>query len=217
LDLAGRKVENQQDQLWDWVDDRPLVKMEQTRPFVGDFYEEATKAWLGAFRLRTEAFKLCPDLAMDPDLHLEVKSVGNSKSRIIYEHRREKYDRFMADGAKLYYVFWFHNCEAAKNASLFGLRAKLAARTQWVIVAPGKLVHDVLLDCPVRMISYSIDKTDPEKKWYKRAARTIGGANWRKLMAGQSQMAFVGPVYGNTMPAVPAYVTATRQHRRLFV
>jgi hypothetical protein len=190
--------------MWDWVGDRAFHSYAQLRPYVGDFYEEATKVWLAARRMQTQANCLCPDLVIDGPVYFESKSVGTSNASLLYDHRVEKYDQFMAAGHRLYYVFWRHACAAASIRTLFELRRQLSVQTWAVMIVSGEEVHREFWKLKHFNTSYR-GTTANAKTRTLAPGRTLHAGLLRKWMAGQSRMAWVGSVYGCSIPMVPAY------------
>lgn len=199
---TARTIDNQMG-IWNWIDDRPLQTFATVRPYVGYFFEEATRVLTGGIRLRTETGSICPDIQAPDDLYCEVKGVGLSRQSVIFKHRIDKYDRFMEQGNRLVYVFWIHNCKASKCKTLFSLRASLAVSVECVLIVPAEKVHAAARQSKERFTSYSGTHEAPSVFKLKPAYTLT-----RKAMmqwANQSSMAPVGEVYGCELPSVTLY------------
>lgn len=195
---------NNQPAMWNWIGDRPLTKMAMVRPWVGDFFEQATISLTGGVRLKTVAGSLCPDVKLPSQWYAEVKSIGGSRARIIYKHRMEKYEQFMKQGNKLVYVFWLHNCKATEYKTLFSLREALANSVLSVAVVSAKEVHRVAATCKERFTVYQGTKAEPSRRVMK-PAYTIPPKKIMAWMSGQSTIGYVDEVYGYAMPPIILY------------
>lgn len=212
MKISDPRGNGKQDQtrLWDWVGDRDLPSQAMARPFVGDFFEEATRVLSGGVRLKTETDSLCPDLLLPNGFFCEVKSVGNSRQSLLYEHRIEKYERLMRQGKKLLYVFWLHNCRSTDYKTLFTLREALARSVVSVAVVPAKVVYKAAKKGTSRLTGYSGTRESPSKLIMKLAyvLKREVLMNW---MSGQTQVAHMeGGVYGYDMEYVRLFEQSNR-------
>jgi hypothetical protein len=202
--VSGQKAVDAQSTLWDWVGDRPLPSQAMARPFVGDFFEEATRILMGAVRLKTDATKTCPDNQIPSGEYIECKSVGNSGNSLLYDHRIEKYDTFMAAGNRLYYVLWRHTCPATKYKTLYALREALSRAITHVMIVEASEVHTIAWECPQRFTSYSGTKKDPSK--YKlKPARVLTGKVIKSWVRGEPTRVRMGAVYGYEIQEFPVF------------
>lgn len=190
---------SQQLTLWDWVGDRPLTTDASLRAHIGDFYEEAAASLLGADRCDTQTNRVCPDLQhrTNRNSYCEVKSIGQSRQGLLYDHRIEKYEQWAKDsGAKLHYLFWFHHGsgKAAVSPTLHTLHTHLAQSTDYALLVPMETVHDAALTQPRRKMNYQGYIGDPRRKimWGRRLPHS-----WFKgvAAAAETRMAFSVEAY----------------------
>jgi len=161
--------------LWGITGDKWIKTLPQARPYIGDFFEEATSSlFSNAYRLQTlSTADVCPDL-YDPDqaVFFEVKSVGRSRHSLLYQHRIEKYDTF-TEKYRLYYVFWRHHLRLSSEiTSLDELRVALANVVDDVIVVSSDAVHRMARTTNPRETSYSGTHGNPGN-YFKMNAYTI--------------------------------------------
>lgn len=156
MDVAKTRPTDHQLPLWDWVGDRPLHTMAQSRTFCGDFFEEATAVLTTASRLKTVNDHVCPDLRLSRSVYFEVKSVGRSNDGIVYQHRLVK-ERTMIEkeAADIHYVFWRHKASVKEHDSLHKLRAALVEHLIEVIMIDHTTLHAMLVNRPTKMMNYS--------------------------------------------------------------
>lgn len=137
LTVSAEKTHIEQGKLWEWVGNRDLNSVAQSRPYVGDFYEEAARVLFGAVRHQIDSRKdYCPDLSVGPNRYLESKAVGCSGQGIVFRDRINKDSRLVREGATLTYLFWRHSVKVEAYASLHELRAALADNTHTVLAVP---------------------------------------------------------------------------------
>ena len=120
---------SEQQVLWPWVTDRPLVNMAATRCHIGRFFEEVTRIVTGARRHVTDSrADICPDLSHGTHRMIEVKSM--SKELILFKHRLDKAVKYQDDtfGSSYTYLIWEHRSELAQVKNLHRL---------WEVVADG--------------------------------------------------------------------------------
>ncbi len=124
--------------LWDWVGNVQFVHWAQTRHATGDYCEEAACKLFGGERMTTDGrAHICPDIKLGERDFLEVKSVGEKRQGIVYEHILDRGLRFIRrNQARLRYVFWIHETSPKDELDLFALRRSMAAHTARVIVVP---------------------------------------------------------------------------------
>lgn len=134
---SAPKVAADQGRLWDWVGDRDLVSVAQSRPHVGDFFEEAARITLGATRHQIDSTAdYCPDLSVGASRFLECKAIGQSGQGMVFAKRIERDARLVSEGATLTYLFWRHGVRVEDHPTLHGLRAALAAGVRDVLAVP---------------------------------------------------------------------------------
>lgn len=86
----------------------PIGNHGSVRTVLGYFAEELTARLFHADRFNTDSrCKYCPDLVTQNDVFLECKTMGRSKSTLIYEGRLEK-DYDFSRSHTLLYVIWHH-------------------------------------------------------------------------------------------------------------
>lgn len=203
--IAGVKSDHVTVPLWPWVGDREITSYAMARPYIGAFYEEATAVLFGAKRLKTEAEKICPDLLTPKGNYVECKSIGRHGDSLLFEHRIDKYQVFMAAGNRLYYVLWrhqFHFQEAPMQ--LFAMRAQLAAATKAAAVVPGPEVHAVARQSKSRFTSYS-GENRTSSNYKLKPARVLPRQAIKTWFSGQMSMTFLEPVHGEPMPVIPMF------------
>jgi len=202
--ISTPRSEETQSNLWNWVGDREIPSYATARTYIGDFFEEATKHLFGGERLKTQAYRLCPDLQADDGNYLEVKSVGSNNSSLVYDHRVEKYKEFMAQGYDLFYVFWHHNVKVGGLKTLVALQRALAAGISHVTIVDALIVHKALESAPSRFTNHSSEhrKAGP---WKLKPARTITSKMLRSWATGQPELCFIENVYGHKIPSIPVY------------
>lgn len=199
--VNGKVKSMQTAALWDWVYDRDLKSYAQSRPYIGDFYEEATRALMGGVRLRTDAqSEICPDIVLPSlDAYVEVKSVGRGNSRTIYEHRIEKY-KWLASRHPVYFAFWFHSMDCTELTTLFKLQADLAASTQCVCVIRADDVFAAYYQGKLRATSYSGERRGGH--FSKMPARTLPASFFRRVKLMAMPLGSPFKVYGQTIQGV---------------
>ncbi len=137
LVVSAKKPHVTQDRLWDWVGDRELASVAQARPYVGDFYEEATRVAMGATRHQIDSTAdYCPDLSLGAGRFLECKAIGATGQGLVFSDRIAKDSRLVRQGGELTYLFWRHGVRVEDHQTLHGLRAALAAKTEQVLAVP---------------------------------------------------------------------------------
>lgn len=190
---------------WDWVGDRVLTSYAMTRPWIGDFFEEATCELTGAQRLKTDASCICPDLLLPNGVYVECKGVGRSNQSLVYKHRVDKYDAFMAEGNKLVYVFWRHKFQFPEGSKmgLFHVRAELAKMTYAAIFVPAEKVHEAVRMRKPRQTSYSGTKANP-KSYHMKPAYPIRSGDFKSWTTPDvlGRMVNLPRVYGNPVTDV---------------
>lgn len=194
---------------WPWVGDRVLPTYPMTRPYIGDFYEEAAAHLLQASRLGYDSqVDVCPDLIIDDlGIYLECKSVGKSNASLLYEHRIEKYERFMSEGRELYYVFWKHDYRwpGVQGTTLFNLRDELARATRAVALVPAFEVHRAAMAEPQQHTSHR-GHVGVSGSYSKLPARRLTSACMRLWFSQDGpRIAFVRPVYGRSLGFVAQF------------
>lgn len=148
-------TENQQTVWPEWVGDRALYSMAQTRTYCGEFFEEATRDLFQADRHVTNGqADICPDLSLG-NHYMEVKSVGKGRQGLVYAQRLA-HDRLLLDatGGQLTYVFWFHQIAAGECRTIAHLRASLAAGAVCVFAIPFQEIEAACRDLPPKVMNY---------------------------------------------------------------
>jgi len=204
ISRPSEKTTLRSDVLWDWVNDVPMKSQAQARPYVGDFFEEATAKLMDGFRLKTDAgAEICPDILLRDGWYVECKSVGLSNTSVMYDHRILKYDRFIREGNKLLYAFWRHKASCAAVTSRNDLWKMLSENTTGVVVVPAWIVHKALWAAPQRHTCYSGTKGDPGK-YYKMAARNLSNKFFKQFER-VDRLPFGVTIYGHSIPTVEVF------------
>jgi hypothetical protein len=109
----------------------------------------------GARRLKTDCnAEICPDLYFDDDVWFECKSVGKTSAIIIYEHRHEKYLRFVSRGNSLYYWIWHHSGKVGAAETANDIRREVASSLRSVYVIDQRTLHGLLSGTPQSLNSH---------------------------------------------------------------
>lgn len=204
----AKKRPSDQGKMWDWIGDRVLSSYPMTRPYIGDFFEEATCSLLDAQRLKTDSSAdICPDLYVPSEgVYLESKAVGRSNTSILYEHRIAKYDRFLREGHRLYYVFWRHKYRwlGGEGTTLFKLREDLARSVFAAIIVSAYTVHKAAMACALKNTSYSGGHKTP-LNYIMMPARTLKRTWLRKWTTGKSWGTMFVTAYGCNLNGLEVY------------
>jgi hypothetical protein len=147
--VSAAKQHAPQGVIWDWVGDTPLTTVAQARPYVGDFFEEATRVLFGGNRHQYNAnADYCPDISVAPKRFLEVKSIGKSNSGIVFADRVDRDRQLIREGNTLTYIFWTHSVNVQDYKTLFALRDALAKQAHSVYVIPFNALHSAIKKLP---------------------------------------------------------------------
>jgi len=131
-----------------------LLNHGSCRHFTGDYFELATLGVAGGQRLRTNSqYATCPDIHWRDKICFECKSVGNTRSAILYEVRIERDRKFVARGYELYYWFWRHKHSPGKELLISELNAGLANNLVEVIVVPFAFLDRWIAGRPVKVMN----------------------------------------------------------------
>jgi hypothetical protein len=205
LTVAAPRQPGTQLPIWDWVGNVQFTSMAQTRTATGEFCEEATRQLLGGERLSTQGtVDICPDIKLDEQRYLEVKSVATKRCALLYEHILDRTVRFVRrNKVTIWYCFWVHGVAAAQIPSLFDLRRAMASSMERLIIVPFPIVHEVVKRLPPRKMNYRAREHNgdsiPMLGW------SIPVAQLKAWSQGQPRMAFDTTVYGYTMGGYPIY------------
>jgi hypothetical protein len=205
LTIAAPRQPVAQLPIWDWVGDVQFYSMAQTRNATGEFCEEATRHLLGGERLSTQGtVDICPDIRLDEHRYLEVKSVGDRRCALLYEHILDRTIRFVRrNRVKVFYVFWIHTVPAAKCPSLFDLRRAMAASIDRVIIVPFTQVHEAIKGITPRKMNYRVREHSGEQ--IAMLGWSIPVKQLKAWSVGQPRMAFDTEVFGYSMGGYPVY------------
>lgn len=135
------------------VEDRKC-QLAACRNYVGDFFEELTANAFQGTRLKTDSTcDVCPDIQVGEKQFLESKSVGCSGAIIVYNSRFHKDLAFEAEGNRLHYVFWQHDCRIEEGMYLGDLRDMLAKRVRSVTVVSLQHLSNALIGVPLKTLN----------------------------------------------------------------
>lgn len=195
MDIASPKL-NRQDVLGSWANEVEIVSYEMARPYIGDFFEEASVQFFGGWRVKTQANKLCPDVKLESGAYLEVKSVGVGQHSVIYEFRTRNYKRMLQTGERLLYAFWFHHWRFNQRRCMMlsALRKELAEKVERVLLVPARQVHKQLKTAPRRFTNYT--RQNLALRWKLKPARTLGRRHFSKWCSGLLAARQTAEVYG---------------------
>lgn len=150
-----------------------VLPMAACRNWCGDFYEEATVALCGGYRILTvSTADACPDVRFDSGAFAEVKSIGSNRETLVYEERLNKDQRCVEAGSIYWYYLWHHNFKVGSvdGLTLDALRKNLAAHTVSLTIVPFAVYQSTMLSTPLRDFSASTPN---------RTGRGFGSAQYR--------------------------------------
>jgi hypothetical protein len=203
--VSAIKPHAEQSAIWPWVGDHAFASMAETRNACGEFYEEATRAMLGADRHQTDGTAdVCPDLSVGRNRFLEVKSIGCSRQGLVYSHRLDR-DRQLLKSTRgqLTYLFWIHNVRASECSSLFELRDALATGVECVLAVPFETLWEATRALTPRVMNYRAatgSKPRQEMEGYRLPWGLL-----RDLSAGQTTMTWSVVAFGREVPPTPLH------------
>lgn len=170
LVTGGRRVGDEQQKLWDWVDDPVIEDSPTARTAVGSFVEEWLAKCLGALVLPIHSGRLCPDLLLGASTYIECKSVGRRGNLTLYDSKMSLYDEVPE---QVLYAVVRHSWQWVRPLRLSEMKEQVASSIQEVLVAPASYVHR--LARKKRRIS-SPREGRPELEHSRR----LGPADWRQ-------------------------------------
>lgn len=141
------------------VYDRKSTKPAAVRNAIGEVAEEFACRALGMQRLRVDGRKkLCAD-AMLGDSPVEIKSIGRSRTGLLYKWRRDK--ELKAYGRDYLYVFVLHDCTIKTSGGAEIVLSMRDTPPAILITTLGRVV-DAIGDKPVRTFRM-FDAPPPEQ------------------------------------------------------
>lgn len=177
----------------------------ECRYYIGDFFEEATKAYYGAVRLATlGSVDICPDHQIDEDTFLECKSVGRNGNTILYSSQLAKHAEFVNSGKRLYYIFWLHQLDVGTCISVAELHAGLARMLRKVIVIPLGEILCATDERQQRVLNYR-GRVDIAGKWHREKNMMGWQLRPNKMQKSPPMQAPAIQVYGVTIPKFTIY------------
>lgn len=206
--IAEAQQAKDQDQLslWGWVGDRRITRHAAIRYYVGDFFEEATRVALNAQRLKTTSGRVCPDLKLASGAYVECKSIGKSSDCIVFDHRMESYEKMIAEGKRLFYIFWRHTASLKGVAFVSEVNERLALAVSDAVIVSAQEIHALMRKSRVYIGKYFYHQQRPCEF---RRLRSKSFTDWftRPLLS-----EFSGQVYNARVASVPILSSLPAEH-----
>lgn len=205
--ISSARIPKRQPSLFSELDgeDRSLP-VAASRNAMGDFFEELTAQVIGGERLKTDSrCDICPDLQIEEGVFAESKSIGCSRSVIVYDSRLEKDLRFASvTGSDLYYILWNHTCRVRDGMTLRELRDSAAYSVRSVTIVSLGTLALMLKSTPIVTLNTKHQTRGNGSPGYRQGYRV----NLRKVQAEmiESKIPITHPmVYGRRVSAFSIY------------
>jgi hypothetical protein len=206
LRLPALRQSGTQLPIWDWVGNVQFVHWAQTRHATGQFAEELILKLLGGSAMVTDGqADICPDIKLSDHHYVEVKSVGEKRQGIAYEHIIDRSMRFVRrNRVQVSYAFVIHDVRAADSPDLFALRRAMAASIKRVVIVPFSDVLTALAKRPLEIMNYR-SKSAAGKPDEPMPGWRIPAAQLRAWCTGQPTFAFDRTVFGCPTGGFPVF------------